>query len=90
MRSGFNPQCVPWLALGWPNTLWVLLLAPAAAVPQLKVCKGHLGTAHSWVWAGHKRSLRLSPPNLPPNCPLQGWAPVLSGRSKQGKVALGR
>lgn len=46
MRSGFNPQHVPMAAfgavLGWLNTLRVLLLAPAAAVSQLKVCKDTL------------------------------------------------
>lgn len=29
-------------ARGWLGTLWVLLLAPAAAVPQLNVCKDTL------------------------------------------------
>lgn len=43
MRSGFNPQVSPWRAvLGWLGTLWVLLSAPAAAVPQLNVCKNTL------------------------------------------------
>lgn len=28
--------------LGWLGTLWVLLSAPAAAVPQLNVCKNTL------------------------------------------------
>jgi len=45
--------------------------------------QGHLGTAHGCVWAGHKRGLCLRSPNPPPNFPLQGWAPVLSGRWKQ-------
>lgn len=83
MRLGFNPQYVPMggsgAVLGWLNTLQVLLSSPA--VSQLKVCKVTL--VPPTVWAGHKRGPCLGAPNPSPNCPLQVWAPVISGISTQ-------
>lgn len=38
-RSGFNAQVSSRWALGWLGALRVLLLAPAAPVPQLSVCQ---------------------------------------------------
>lgn len=58
MRSGFNPQPVPMAASGallrWLNTLWVLLLAPAA-----ELCKDTLAlpTAGFGLGAGGVHTL---------------------------------
>lgn len=70
MRPGFNPPGVIMVGsgavLGWLGTLWVLLLAPAAPVPQLNVCKDTLAL----LTAVHERDPCPGPPNSTLDCPL--------------------
>lgn len=69
--------------LGWLGTLWVLLSAPAAAVPQLNVCKNTLALSTAGFGLC-MRGVRARDPQIPLwEIPLQGWSPVLSGRWKQ-------
>ena len=96
-RSGFNPQRVPTAGpgavLGWLNALRVLLSAPAAAVPQGKVCKDTLALPTAAFGLG-TRGVCACVPQIPlQTSHSRAGHPCYRGdgsRGDVGRVVLGR